>query len=123
MRFLLYGGKIALSRMVPKKELAIMKSAEKTNSSSLIPAETIEQKIFLVRGQKVMFDKDLATLYEVKTKELNKNLRFHFGTSNRGGRRYLPYAFTEQGIAMLSRVLSSNRAILKSQFVISSWAF
>ncbi|MFA5104085.1 MAG: ORF6N domain-containing protein [Candidatus Margulisiibacteriota bacterium] len=109
------------------------RSAEKSDSS-LVPAEIIEQKIFLIRGQKVMFDKDLAFLYRVKTKELNKavsrnknrfpedfifkltkdefyNLRFHFGTSSYGGRRYLPSAFTEQGIAMLSSVLKSERAM------------
>ncbi len=102
--------------------------------NKLIPIERIENKIFLIRGQKVMLDIDLAKLYQVRTKELNKAtarnpqrfpadfmfrlnkqeyqaLRFHFGTSKRGGRRYLPYAFTEQGIAMLSSVLKSNRAI------------
>ncbi len=104
--------------------------------SELIPVETIAQKIFLLRGQKVMLDKDLAELYGVETKNLNKavarnldrfpedfmyrltteefeSLRFHFGTSKkgRGGRRYLPYVFTEQGVAMLSSVLKSKRAV------------
>jgi len=85
---------------------------------------------------KVILDADLAELYEVETKILNKavkrhldrfpedfmfqltteeaeNLRFRFGTSRRthGGRRYLPYAFTEQGVAMLSSVLNSELAI------------
>ena len=103
---------------------------------SLVPMEAIERKILLIRGEKVMLDSDLAALYKVETKLLNKavkrnikrfpddfmfqltadeamSLRFHFGTSNagRGGRRYLPYAFTEQGVAMLSSVLSSSRAI------------
>jgi len=95
----------------------------------------IEQKIFLIQGQKVMIDRDLANLYGVSTKALlqavrrNKkrfptdfayqlteqefnNLRSQFVTSSWGGRRYLPYAFTEQGIAMLSSVLRSERAVL-----------
>src|SRR6266446_839045 len=96
----------------------------------------IERRIFLVRGQKVMLDADLAALYRVPTKSLNLavkrnaerfpkdfmfqltddeagGLRFHFETSKRGrgGRRYLPYAFTEQGVAMLSSVLRSSRAV------------
>jgi hypothetical protein len=109
---------------------------KKLNNQSVIPDETIEQSILLIRGQKVMLDRDLAVLYGVETKNLNKavrrniarfpgdfmfqlttteaeNLRFHFGTSKRGhgGRRYLPYAFTEQGVAMLSSVLHSKPAI------------
>jgi len=101
----------------------------------LVPAERIEQSILLIRGHKVILDADLATLYGVETKQLIKavkrnlprfpddfmfqlsekefeNLRFHFGTSSQwGGRRYPPYAFTEQGVAMLSSVLHSRRAI------------
>ncbi len=102
--------------------------------TGLIPVERIESKIYLIRGQKVMIDSDLAELYGVKTKNLNKavsrnpkrfpadfmfqltpqeheNLRFQNGTSKRGGRRYLPYAFTEQGVAMLSSVLKSEQAV------------
>ena len=102
--------------------------------SKLIPVEIIENRIFLIRGQKVMLDHDLAALYRVPTKILNKavnrnidrfpadfmfqltgnefeNLRFHFGTSSWGGRRYFPLAFTEQGIAMLSSVLKSKNAL------------
>jgi hypothetical protein len=105
--------------------------------SPLIPAERIENAILLIRGHKVILDRDLAELYGVETKNLNKAvkrnlarfpadfmfqlsaeedaaLRFQSGTSKtvgRGGRRYLPYAFTEQGVAMLSSVLNSNRAI------------
>ena len=103
--------------------------------TNLIPAERIERSILLIRGQKVMLDGDLAALYGVETKYLVRavkrnisrfpsdfmvqltkeefeNLRFHFGTSSHwGGRRYLPYAFTEQGVAMLSSVLGSHRAI------------
>jgi hypothetical protein len=111
---------------------------------SLIPVERILNSILLIRSQKVMLDVDLAALYGVETKTLNRavrrnikrfpedfmfqlskeefdrlryqigtsNLRSHFGTSKgRGGRRYLPYAFTEQGVAMLSSVLNSERAI------------
>lgn len=102
----------------------------------LIPAEVIANKIYLIRGVKVMLDSDLAFLYGVETKLLNraisrnknrfpsdfmfqlnekefKNLRFQIGTSNlkHGGRRYLPYVFTEHGVAMLSSVLKSKRAV------------
>jgi hypothetical protein len=104
---------------------------------SLISVERIEQAILLVRGHKVMLDSDLAHLYGVGTKVFNQAvrrnnkrfpqdfmfqltaeeaeaLRFQSGMSKpagRGGRRYLPYAFTEQGVAMLSSVLNSDRAI------------
>ena len=100
----------------------------------LIPQERIEQKIFVIRGQKVMLDRDLAGLYGILTKNLNKavsrnidrfpedfmfrlikdeakNLKFHFGTSSWGGSRKMPRAFTEHGILMLSSVLNSKRAI------------
>jgi phage regulator Rha-like protein len=105
-------------------------------SKVAIPPERIERRILLIRGQKVMLDADLAELYEVETKQLNlavrRNaerfpqdfmfqlsvqeldaLRFQFETSKprRGGRRYRPYAFTEQGVAMLSSVLRSPRAV------------
>ncbi len=100
-----------------------------------VPAERIEQAILLIRGQKVMLDSDLASLYGVATKALlqavKRNpgrfpsdfmfrldveefafLRSQFVTSKgRGGRRTLPYAFTEQGVAMLSSVLRSERAV------------
>jgi hypothetical protein len=100
--------------------------------------EILQSKIYIIRGQKVMIDEDLADLYGVTTKILNqavkrniqrfpidfmfqlirgeeKNLRLQSVTSslsNYGGRRYMPYAFTEQGIAMLSSVLKSERAIM-----------
>lgn len=120
----------------------------KNNTKNLVmqlpvPLEMIERRIYLIRGQKVMLDADLAELYEVLTKNLNlavrrnkyrfpqdfmfqlnkeefenlrlqfatSSLRFQFGTLNYGGRRYFPYAFTEQGVAMLSSVLNSKRAI------------
>ena len=106
------------------------------NSQVIVPIERIEKRIYLFRGKKVMIDSHLAELYGVQTKvlvqavkrninrfpedfmfQLTKDefdvLRSQFVTSNerRGGRRYLPYAFTEQGIAMLSSVLHSERAI------------
>jgi hypothetical protein len=102
----------------------------------IVTAETIERKIYLVHGQKVMLDSDLAELYGVPTKALVQavkrnqkrfpkdfmfqmenqdviNLRSQSVTSSLsyGGRRYLPFAFTEQGVAMLSSVLHSDRAI------------
>jgi len=101
----------------------------------IIPNEIIENRIFLIRGKKVMFDRDLAKLYGVLTKNLNKavsrnierfpedfmfqltkeeydSLRFQFGTLKRGQHsKYFSYAFTEQGVAMLSSVLRSERAI------------
>lgn len=97
--------------------------------------ETIRTHIYDIRGKKVMLDRDLAELYHVETKQLkrqvkrnlsrfpkdfmfeltyeeNNALRCHFGTSNRrGGNRYTTFAFTEQGVAMLSTVLSSELAI------------
>ena len=102
------------------------------------PADRIHQAILLIRGQRVMLGADLAALYKVPTKVLvqavrrnslrfpgdfmfrlsggeAEGLRSQFVTSNarrgRGGRRYPPYAFTEQGVAMLSSVLRSQRAI------------
>lgn len=110
------------------------KSVSKAGSS-LIPSEIVKDMIFVIRGQKVMLDYDLASLYGVETKQLkravkrnigrfpedflfeltkeeNDSLRCQFGTLKRGQHaKYLPYAFTEQGIAMLSSVLNSERAI------------
>jgi hypothetical protein len=101
----------------------------------LVPPERIEQRILLIRGQKVMLDADLAELYGVTTKRLNEQvkrnrdrfpedfvlvlseeesaiLRSQNATSSSwGGRRYNPLAFTEQGVAMLSSVLHSQRAV------------
>jgi hypothetical protein len=102
---------------------------------SIVPVERVVQKIFLLRDQKVMLDMHLSELYGVETKALNRTvsrnlsrfpadfmfkltpeeveaLRYQFGTSKgRGGRRYAPSAFTEQGVAMLSSVLHSKRAV------------
>ena len=102
----------------------------------VVKIEDIKSKIFTLRGMQVILDRDIATLYNVKTKALNQavqrnrerfpkdfmfklkkeeflNLRSQFVTSSlkHGGRRVLPYAFTEQGVAMLSSVLHSKRAI------------
>jgi phage regulator Rha-like protein len=103
---------------------------------SIIPVEQIERKIYLIRGHKVMFDSDLADLYEVPVKVLNQavkrninrfpedfmfqltkeeeSLRSQIVTLKNGRghhRKYLPFAFTEQGVAMLSSVLNSERAV------------
>ena len=108
----------------------------KSENKIAISTQQIEGCIFLIRGQKVMLDSDLADLYGVETKALKRavrrnrarfpedfmfpltnqefiRLRCQNGTSKtgRGGSRYLPYAFTEQGVAMLSGVLTSPRAI------------
>jgi hypothetical protein len=107
----------------------------KSIQRTTIPIEGVIPKIRLIRGQKVLLDSDLAILYGVTTGNLNKavqrnldrfpvdfmfklsadeqkSLRFQSGTSKgRGGRRYAPYAFTEQGVAMLSSVLSGERAV------------
>jgi len=104
-------------------------------NKSPIPAERIRQCILLLRDRKVIMDADLAALYGVETKSLVRavkrnierfpadfmfqlskkeydNLRCHFGTSSEwGGRRYPPFVFTEQGVAMLSSVLKSKRAV------------
>ena len=103
--------------------------------STFVSNEVIERKIFMIHKRKVMVDTDLAELYRVPTKVLiqavkrnprrfppefmwqlakedARRLRSQFVTSKgRGGRRYLPYVFTEQGVAMLSSVLNSDRAI------------
>jgi uncharacterized protein YjcR len=101
----------------------------------LIPVEIIERRIYLIRGHKVLLDGDLAELYGVEVKQLKRqvrrninrfpedfmsqlqkeeyaSIRSHFGTLKRGEHsKYLPYAFTEQGVAMLSGVLNSERAV------------
>ena len=103
-------------------------------TSLAVSVQFVERRIYLIRGQKVMIDVDLAELYGVPTKVLNQqvkrnlkrfpedfmfqltkaeaeNLRSQFATSSHGGRRSQPYVFTEHGVAMLSSVLSSERAI------------
>lgn len=101
---------------------------------SVIVMGAVERRIRTIRGEQVMLDSDLAELYEVETKAVVRamkrnaerfpadfmfqlsetewqDLRCQIGTSSYGGRRYRPYAFTEQGVAMLSSVLSSTRAV------------
>jgi len=111
--------------------------------TDLIPVENITSKIFMIRNFKVMLDRDLADLYGVDTAQLKRavrrnidrfpedfmfilknqevrNLRCQIGTSSWGGTRYIPMAFTEQGVAMLSTVLNSKRAI-QVNIQISDW--
>ena len=101
---------------------------------SLLSEETISNKIYYIRNQKVMLDSDLALLYDVETKRLNEqvkrnlsrfpsdfmfqltenefeNLKPQIATSSWGGNRKLPFVFTEHGILMLSSVLKSDKAI------------
>jgi hypothetical protein len=105
-----------------------------SNEISLVPDDVVMNKIFFIRNQKVMLDRDLATLYGVETKRLNEqvkrnltrfpkdfmfqlneiefqNLKSQFATSSWGGIRKLPYVFTEHGVLMLSSVLNSEKAI------------
>lgn len=110
---------------------------EKKEKTLLMPDEILINKIYVIRGQKVMLDRDLATLYGVETKQLKRqvnrnierfpedfmfemtkaefeNWRSQFGTSNSSdkmGLRYAPYVFTEHGVLMLSSVLNSQKAI------------
>jgi ORF6N domain-containing protein len=109
---------------------------KKPSEPELVPTEVVERRILLIRGHKVMLDSQLAELYEVRTFRLNEavkrnrrrfpedfmfrltaeeagSLRSRIAISKpgRGGRRTLPYVFTEQGVAMLSTVLNSERAI------------
>ena len=104
----------------------------------------IKDKIYSIRGYQVMLDRDLAELYEVETRVLNqavkrnierfpvkfcfklnnseiRHLRSQFVISNAGGRRYLPYAFTEQGVAMLAGILKSDKAIKTSIQIVETF--
>ena len=114
--------------------------------SSIVPAERIEQTILLIRGEKVILDADLAILYGVTTARLNQqvqrnigrfpadflfqvspdefsNLMSHFATSRSGwgGRRKLPYAFTEHGAIMAASVLNTPRAVEMSVLVVRAF--
>ena len=106
-----------------------------SNTQSIVPSERIERSIYLIRGHRVMLDSDLAKLYRVTTGNLNLAVRrnekrfpeeFMFQltkkemeslllqtaiSKGRGGRRTPPYVFTEHGVAMLSSVLNSERAV------------
>jgi hypothetical protein len=112
---------------------------------SLIPVERIERAILSIRGEKVMLDSDLAQLYGVETRRLNEqvrrnperfppdfvfqltseefnHLRWQIATSSSyGGRRYLPYAFTEHGALMLANVLNSERAAQTSVQIVRAF--
>jgi phage regulator Rha-like protein len=106
----------------------------KKELQALVAEQKILNKIYAIRGEKVMLDQDLAEMYGVETKQLKRqvkrnierfpkdfmfeltakefeNLRSQIGTSSWGGTRYMPMAFTEQGVAMLSSVLNSKTAI------------
>lgn len=106
----------------------------KKEQSSIISDEAVINKIYLIRGEKVMLDRDLAELYGVETRRLNEqvkrnierfpkdfmfrltvnefeNLKSQIATTSWGGRRTLPYAFTEHGVLMLSSVLNNSLAI------------
>ena len=114
--------------------------------NSIVPAKPIESLILIIRGQRVMLDADLAVLYGVSTKVFNQavkrnlnrfpedfmfqlteeeaeSLRSQIVTSKegRGGRRYLPYAFTEHGTVMAANVLNSKRAVQASVFVVRAF--
>ena len=107
---------------------------KKIKHKLILTDETVISKIYMIRGEKVMLDKHLSELYGVSTGNLNKavkrnfkrfpadfmfqlnkeensSLIFQIGTSKRGGTRKYPFAFTEQGVAMLSGILNSDRAI------------
>jgi phage regulator Rha-like protein len=111
-----------------------------------ITKQNIEPRIFTIRGVQVMLDRDLAELFDTETKFVNRavarnknrfpldfvfqlslieweSLRFQFGTSNigSGGRRYLPYVFTEQGVAMLSTALKTEKALSASIQIIRTF--
>ena len=112
--------------------------------AAIVPIELIERQIYIIRGIKVMVDADLAALYQVETRALiqavrrnpdrfpedftiqltaeeSQNLRSQFVTSSWGGRRYLPYAFTEHGVTMLSAVLKSKRAVQMSVLIVRAF--
>ena len=122
------------------------RSHPKRRTSALVPAEHLEQRIATLRGHKVMFDADLAEVYGVDTRILNQavrrnhhrfpadftfqvtaveadSLRSQIVISNveRGGRRYLPYAFTEHGAVMLASVLNSPAAVAASIRVVRAF--
>lgn len=109
-----------------------------------IPAEVVERRIYLIGGQKVMIDADLARLYQVTTGNLNlavrrngerfppdfmfqlaeqefADLSLQIAMSSHGGRRYLTYAFTEHDVAMLSAVLKSRRAVQMSILIVRAF--
>jgi hypothetical protein len=117
----------------------------KKTRSAIVPIDVVQQRILILREQRVIIDADIAQLYGVTTKRLNEAvkrnadrfppdfmlqltseeasaLRSQSATSNkRGGRRYLPYAFTEHGAIMAATVLNSERAVNASLFVVRAF--
>ena len=125
-----------LSTKTTRRTVVAVRAVKKSKPARIVPVESIARSILVVRGHKVLLDKDLAALYGVATKVLLQavrrnrrrfpkdfliqlteqewtSLRSQIVTSNpgRGGRRFAPYVFSEQGVAMLSSVLGSERAI------------
>jgi hypothetical protein len=126
---------------------SMLKTRKRAHTRNLpVPVEVIERRIYLVRAQKVMLDSDLAGLYQVPTKVFNqavkrnlerfpedfmfqltsdeaRNLRSHFVTSRigHGGSRYVPFVFTEHGVAMLSSVLKSKRAVQMNILIVRAF--
>ncbi len=125
--------------------IIFMKNKISPNTTiTTIPTEIIERRIYLVRGQKVMLDSDLAQLYQVPTKTLNQAVRRNFdrfpadfmfqltseefdrsqfvtGSQKHRDPRFLPYVFTEHGVAMLSSVLNSKRAVQVNILIIRAF--
>lgn len=115
-----------------------------TKDKDIVQIETIEHLILLIRGQRVVLDSSLASLYGVDTKALNRAIkrnisrfppdfmfqvteeayamRYQFGTSKgRGGRRYLPYVFNEHGVLMAATVLNSEKAVHMSILIVRAF--
>jgi hypothetical protein len=133
---------------MPRRSVIVRNPTDGANMTSKklpIPVERIESAILLIRGEKVLLDKNLALLHGVSTSVLNKavtrnidrfppdfmfqltkrefsELRFHFGISSWGGTRKLPRAFTEQGVAMLSGILKSERAVRANVEIMRAFA-
>lgn len=118
----------------------------RNKGTELLPIERITHSILILRGQRVLLDAELAALYGVATKRFNEQvkrnlarfpadfmfqlgdeevacLRSHFATSktNRGGRRYAPYAFTEHGAIMAATILNSSRAVEMSVYIVRAF--
>lgn len=129
-----------------RSQIATSTSGESMNTSAIVLTRRVAAKILILRNQKVILDSDLAELYGVPSKRLNEqvkrnrnrfpqdfiftlskaeheSLRSQFATSKsaRGGRRYLPHAFTEHGAIMAATVLNSKRAIEMSIFVVRAF--
>jgi hypothetical protein len=130
---------LLLEPTVPWSDLMVFMMTSRIDPATALGVDAIAKSILVLRHHNILLDRDLAALYGTTTKRLNERveqnlarfpidfmfqltaeeetaLRSHFATSkkpatNRGGRRYLPYAFTEQGVAMLSSVLSTERAV------------